>query len=415
MNHKLTTTIVLFVLTVVQTFAQGLFSGLADRQDEIKNAKKDFEWIVKNYDPSVLISAELARKDDGTPDIAIGSDGDVVVAIKLDVNDRFSEWKIDASNRLAKCAEQIVPPGEKVEGSHGPYETIVIGDTTFVLPPDMKSMVEEALKLRPKQKPGVCVFLLDVDGNIVAEPETRRAKWTNSDERHELETSLFPGEGPLESINWWPTFTYKGPSIKRISFGKLSKERLDAIQDVRGCVGEKQVVQFWSDQAALKAKKEEKRAAARVKTGQVVQDELDIAGIKYEKSEDGKMFIATFSLPGGGEQSVAIGADTYKSSVGDYERREIWSIAGTVEGDPYRLDDIRELLLVNSGGNFLGHWSSPDMLILRMSSKYKLVYTIRIPANAEAPVVKAAMEECAVVVGKVKKTLKEKYSHLLAD
>ena len=55
------------------------------------------------------------------------------------------------------------------------------------------------------------------------------------------------------------------------------------------------------------------------------------------------------------------------------------------------------------------------MLILRMSSKYKLVYTIRIPANAEAPVVKAAMEECAVVVGKVKKTLKEKYSHLLAD
>ena len=396
---------------------QGLFSGLANRQDEIKQSKKDFEWIVQNYDPSVLISAELARKDDGTPDIAIDSDGDVVVAIKLDVNDRFSEWKAEASNRLSKCATQIVPPGGKVEGSHGSYETIVIGDTTFVLPPDMKSMVKEALKLRPKQKPGVCVFLLDVDGNIVAEPKTRHnTSWRKDDERHELDTSLFPGEGPLESVNWWPTFTYKGPSVGHISFGKLSKTSLDVIQDVRGCVGEKQVVQFWADQAALEAKKEKKRAAARVKTGQVVQDELDIAGIKYEKSKDGKMFISTFSLPGGAEQSVAIGADTYKSSGGNYERREIWSVAATVNGPPEMLEGLRELLLVNySGGKFLGHWSSPDLFLLGMSSKYTLVYTIRIPANAEASIVRAAMEECATVAAEAKKQITNKFGWALAD
>lgn len=418
------TAVALLAVSTGIASAQGMFSGLANRQDEIKNAKPDIEWIVKNYDPSVLLSAELARKDDGTPDIGINSEGETVVSIKLDVNEKFVEWKNEATNRLAKYAEQIVGPGQKVEGASGSREKIVIDDITFVMPSDMEKTIKDALELRATQSPGVCVFLLDVDGAIVAEPKTYRNKWSHEPNRHELETQHFPDRGPLESIQWLPTFIYKGAKFKTVSFGKLSKSALDSIQEVRGCVG-KQVDAFWEDQAELAAKQEAKRAIAREKTGQVVQDELDIAGIKYRKADDGTAFIATYTISGGGEIDVFVGTETYKSADGVCERREIWAVAGQAGLERYNLGErtgnpasrsmwgseptkFKECI-INSGGKFLGHWYStgrpPYDCIGNSDWLNTLIYMIKIPADAEAPVVKAAIEECASVAGKMKKKL----------
>ena len=309
------------------TLAQGLFAGLSNRQDEIEKAKTEFMKVFASYWPSRFIEGEMARKDDGTPNIAIGGDGSVQVAVKLDVNrERYDEWVATATNCFAKYAEKVLAPMDRLEPDDYSKPKIRVDGTTFVFPDDMESAIKAANsdENRMPQRPCIAVFLVDIDGNVVAEPESKVSNGTTieqdmklySDERtlkddgsglsvsdvslrrfdgfnitdcglawtmnwnsfveketgnkslssrfenrHQLTTESFPDEGPLEKLGWHTDFGYKGAKTKTISFGKLSKETLEKVQGVRVCVGGIQYYRFLMERMRWAAKEADERKA----------------------------------------------------------------------------------------------------------------------------------------------------------
>lgn len=295
--------------------AQGLFSGLANRQEDIKKAEEDFKKVFSSYKPFLLLKGEMGKKDDGSPDIAIDGDGSVQVAVELDVDKaEYDAWFASATNTFAKHAFHVIAPGESPSSEDSGKPKIQVEETIFVFPEDMESAIASAKETLMPQVPCIAVFLVDGDGNVVAEPESKLSdrgtsieediklytsqqklqnggnaisdvfmwlfcggKWTDLGEnawmmywedvakkvmgrqpnqfldsefynRHRLTTKSFPDNGPLKQISGWHTdFGYTGPKSTTISFGKLTKEQLDAVQGVRVCVGGVQYVDFLTE------------------------------------------------------------------------------------------------------------------------------------------------------------------------
>jgi hypothetical protein len=314
MKTTISTSILVALIASIAT-AQGLFSGLANRQDEIKNAEEAFGKVFSSYKPFFLIKGEMGKKDDGSPDIAIDGEGKVQVAIKLDIDKaEYDEWLVSATNTFAKYASRVLAPGERPTSEDSGKPKIRVGETVFVFAEDLESAIDSAKEARMPQEPCIAVFLVDGDGKVVAEPDSKRSErgtsieedikiytsqqklqnggnavsdvfmwlfcggdWTDLGEmawmmrwqdvvksvtgrqpsqfldsdffnRHRLTTKSFPDNGPLEQISGWHSdFGYKGAKTKMISFGKLPKEELEAVQGVRVCIGGVQYVDFLKE------------------------------------------------------------------------------------------------------------------------------------------------------------------------
>ena len=96
--------------------------------------------------------------------------------------------------------------------------------------------------------------------------------------------------------------------------------------------------------------------------------------------------------------------DEKVETYGDISVREIWSIAAKSETKP--IDEKQmALLLVNSGGNYLGHWclAKPS----RDGEKWLLYYSVKMPTSATSDEMKAAVVECAKVADQFEKKLFE--------
>ena len=187
----------LLVATLAGTAsAQGLFSGLSNRKEEIEKASSEFSKVILSCDQSVLLKGEMARKDDGTPDITFGKDGDLRVTIQFSVDeDRYAEFVQAATNTFAKYAEKILTPEE--EDVNDGKRKVRVDDTIFVFPKDMDSAFEAAKgidNLCHDKQPRVTAFLVDIDGNVIAEGGEDRLIYANKFRSKGDEVKRYPLE-----------------------------------------------------------------------------------------------------------------------------------------------------------------------------------------------------------------------------
>lgn len=127
---------------------------------------------------------------------------------------------------------------------------------------------------------------------------------------------------------------------------------------------------------------------------------LSETGFKFKELEGGKGYRATFKVGDGRTQMVLV--DETVETLGDISVREIWSIAAKSETKP--IDEKQmALLLVNSGGSFLGHWclAKPS----REGEKWLLYYSAKMPTSSTSDEMKAAVIECAKVADQFEKKL----------
>ena len=169
------TKIIAITFTACSTsiFAQGLFSSLANKQDEIKKVEEEFGHVFSAYKPFFLIKGEMGKKEDGAPDIDIDGDGNVLVSISLGIDkDKYGAWLASATNTFAKHAIHVIAPGERPTPEDAGKPRIRVDETVFVFPEDFASAINSAKEQRAPQNPFVAVFLTDSDGNVIAEPKS---------------------------------------------------------------------------------------------------------------------------------------------------------------------------------------------------------------------------------------------------
>ena len=153
--------------------AQGLFSGLSNRKEEIEKASSEFAKVVLSCDQSVLLKGEMARKDDGTPDVTFGKNGDLQMAVLYSVDpERYAAFSQSATNAFAKYADRILTPDEENPKDNSGKPKIRVDDTIFELPKDMESAIKVAKGMDDwlhSTQPCMTAFLVDIDGNVIAE------------------------------------------------------------------------------------------------------------------------------------------------------------------------------------------------------------------------------------------------------
>jgi len=103
----------------------------------------------------------------------------------------------------------------------------------------------------------------------------------------------------------------------------------------------------------------------------------------YEVTASGNAKLVMGGFDGDRTQMVMINADT--EILGEYESRKVWTVAYWSES-PLPEDKVRKLLQEN-GQYKIGAWS-----LQTVNSKHCAVFTVQIPANANARVLNAAVK-----------------------
>ena len=129
---------------------------------------------------------------------------------------------------------------------------------------------------------------------------------------------------------------------------------------------------------------------------------LSETGFEFNESEGGERWYATFGVGDERVQMVLVNekVETYEG----ISIREIWSIAAQGEMKPVSEEQMA-LLLQNSGGKYLGHWSlrKPSQI----DDKWFLYYSVKMPTSATSAELKTAIIECAQVADHFEKNLFE--------
>lgn len=116
----------------------------------------------------------------------------------------------------------------------------------------------------------------------------------------------------------------------------------------------------------------------------------------YEVSRAGNAKVVMGGFDGDRTQMVVINGET--EILGEFESRKVWTIASISE-TPLPDDKVR-MLMEKNGDYKLGAWS-----LQMVNSKYGVVYTVQIPANANSRVLKGAIMAVELAGDKMEREL----------
>ena len=131
--------------------------------------------------------------------------------------------------------------------------------------------------------------------------------------------------------------------------------------------------------------------AGNVEIDSRVQTALVREGVGFRHS-DHVDFLAEIGIDDGRTQLVVVDSETKKE--GEYEYREIWSVA--YKGEPLTERRLEELL-VGNGNVKVGGWR------ILVEDQWVVVFSVRIAADADGSKIKSAISICAVMADRKEK------------